>query len=50
MDSSSNTKNTEIPPTDASEGKLDEKMDVVHFEVMDTIDVTTILAHDTEAS
>ena len=50
MDSSCNTKNTVILPTDASEGKLEEKMDVVQFEVMDTIDVTTNLASDTEAS
>ena len=50
MDSSCNTKNTVILPTDASEGKLEEKMDVVQFEVMDTIDVTTNLASDTESS
>ena len=50
MDSSSNNKNTLILPNDAIEGKLEEKMNDVQFEVMDTIVITTNLASDTETS
>ena len=39
-----------IPPTDASDGKLDEKTDVSQIEVMVTTDVTINLASDTEDS
>ena len=39
-----------IPPSNACEGKLEEMMDVVHFEVMGTTNITTNLTSDTEAS
>ena len=53
MDSSnSNNNNTSsmIPPSNACEGKPEEKMDVALFEVMVTTNVSTNLASDTEAS
>ena len=46
----SNKKSTWILPTDASEGKLEEKMIDVQFEVMDTIAMTPNLVSDTETS
>ena len=47
---SSNKKSTLILPIDASEGKLEEKMNNVQFEVMDTIAITPNLVYDTETS
>ena len=49
MDSSnSNNNNTSsmIPPANACEDKLEEMMDVVHFEVMATTNVTANSASD----
>ena len=54
MDSSNSNNNNNtssmILPSDACEGKLEKMMDVVHFEVMATTNVTANLASDTEAS
>ena len=47
---SNNNKKTIILPNDAIEGKLEEKMGVRQFEVMDTTVITTNLASDTETS